>query len=117
MRPPVRMCLGLFAAAEQLGLGFVQGVAPHLYVERPDVDALWPLGLSPSEPGGPVDAWLRVASKPEAVFRAAVHVDGVPVSDVLQVWLDVQSHPARGAQQANEIRRRVLRPLFSGKER
>src|SRR5260370_25164285 len=28
-----RCCLGLFAAAEALGLGFVQGVPPHIYLE------------------------------------------------------------------------------------
>jgi len=32
----------------------------------------------------------------------------VAVCDVLQVWLDVSAHPARGSAQAEEIRRRVL---------
>jgi hypothetical protein len=32
--PRPRVCLGLFAAAEALGLGFVHGVEPHLYLER-----------------------------------------------------------------------------------
>ena len=31
-------------------------------------------------------------AKGEAVFRAAVMRQGVPVSDVLQVWLDVSTH-------------------------
>jgi hypothetical protein len=38
--------------------------------------------------------------------------DSLPVSDVLQVWLDTSAHPARGQEQADEIRRRVLKPLF-----
>jgi hypothetical protein len=42
------------------------------------------------------------------VFRGAVHAGGVAVSDVLQVWLDVSSHPSRGQEQANVIRKRVL---------
>jgi hypothetical protein len=36
----------------------------------------------------------------------------VPVADILQVWLDVGSHPARGAAQAEQIRRRVLAPIL-----
>jgi hypothetical protein len=38
--------------------------------------------------------------------------DGLPLSDVLQVWLDVSAHPARGREQAAEIRRQALAPLF-----
>ena len=115
-RRPIRLCLGLFAAADRLGLGFVHGAVPHLYVERLDVDALREVGLSLSEPGGGVDVVLRIPSRPESLFRAAVRVHDVAVSDALQVWLDVQSHPARGRQQAEEIRRRVLQPLFSDKQ-
>ena len=50
---------------------------------------------------------VRVPAFREPVFRAAVLQKGVPVADVLQVWLDVASHPARGAVQAEEIRRRA----------
>ena len=44
-------------------------------------------------------------------FGAAVKVDGLPVSDVLQVWLDVSAHPARGREQADVIYRRVIKPM------
>jgi hypothetical protein len=57
------------------------------------------------------------APRLESVFRGAVLADGVPAADVIQVWLDVQHHPARGRQQADENRQRVLRPLFSEGER
>jgi hypothetical protein len=30
---------------------------------------------------------------------------------VLQVWLDVAQHPARGAQQADHLRKRVIQPM------
>jgi hypothetical protein len=53
-----------------------------------------------------------VPSNKEAVFRAAVLRDDLPVSDVLQVWLDASVHSARGREQADEIRRRILKPLF-----
>jgi hypothetical protein len=46
------------------------------------------------------------------VFRAAVPCDGVPVSDVVQVWLDAGAYPSRGPEQADMIYRKVLRPLL-----
>jgi hypothetical protein len=39
----------------------------------------------------------------------------MPVSDILQVWLDVAAHPSRGKEQAEQIRRRFLSPVFNGK--
>jgi hypothetical protein len=36
--------------------------------------------------------------------------DGVPVSDVLQVWMDVAQHPSRGREQADLIWRKILAP-------
>jgi hypothetical protein len=114
-RPGV--CLGLFAAAERLGLGFVHGASPHLYVESRDLGVLRQLGLAPAQHGEPADVMVRLAPRSRSIFRGSVEVDGVPVADVIQVWLDVHNHPARGRQQADEIRRRVLTPLFSEVER
>lgn len=107
-----RLCLGLFAAADALGFKFVRGVAPHLYLQKLDPLALESLGLAPVHPGERADVLIRIPSFRESVFRAAVSRDGIPVSDVLQVWLDVADHPARGASQAQEIWRRVLVPLW-----
>lgn len=109
--PYPRICLSLFAAAELLGFGFVRGVAPHMYLERFDQRALEALGLVPARAGQRADVLLRIPSFRESVFRAAVMREGVPVSDVLQVWLDVSDHRARGANQAQEIWRRVLGQL------
>jgi hypothetical protein len=103
-----RVCLGLFAAAEVLGFKFVHGVQPHLYVERIDQEALRELGLSLEPAGREADVFVRVPKHPKAVFRAAVERDGVPVSDILQVWLDVSNHPARGKDQADLLRKRVF---------
>ncbi len=66
--------------------------------------------------GQPPDVYVRIPSAPQSVFRAAVRRDGVLASDILQVWLDVADHPARGKAQALEIERRVLRPLLAGKQ-
>ncbi|MGH9722034.1 MAG: hypothetical protein ACRD8O_17640 [Bryobacteraceae bacterium] len=107
-----RVCAGLFAAADALGLGFVRGVPPHLYLERLEFDVLQRLGLSVEDSGRRWDVSLRVPSNKEAVFRAAVRRGNLPVSDVLQVWLDASAHPARGRAQADEIRRRILKPLI-----
>jgi hypothetical protein len=113
-RPPC--CVGVFAAADLLGLGLVRGVPPHIYLERLDSGILQRLGLSVEDAPIRPDVYIRVPSNKEAVLRAVVLRDGVPVSDVVQVWLDASVHPARGRAQADEIRRRVLRPLF-GKSR
>ena len=40
VRARVRCCLGLFAAADVLGFGFVRGVPPHIWLERVDPDVL-----------------------------------------------------------------------------
>ena len=110
-----RTCLGFFAAAEQLGFGFVHGVPPSFYLENLDREALARLGLSPEGAERASDVSVRVPAFRESVFRAAVLRKGVPVADVLQVWLDVAAHPARGAAQAEEIRRRALAPIFKDK--
>jgi len=105
-------CLGLFAAADALGFGFVRGTPPHIYLERLTLDSLNRLGLAIDRSGRPADVMVRIPVNPEAVFRAAVMREGVPVSDVLQVWLDVYTHPGRGREQAREIRQRALKSLF-----
>lgn len=103
-----RACLGLFAAAESLGVGFVRGAPPYFYLETLEHDVLQRMGLSPEGAEQKPDVYVRIPAARESVFRAAVVRGGVPVSDILQVWLDVSSHPARGEEQAEEIRRRVL---------
>jgi hypothetical protein len=109
-----RACLALFAAADALKFGFVQGVPPDIYVERVQPSSLgsWK-NLRQCVPGEPPDVLLRQAPVPNSVFRGMVSVDGAAVSDVLQVWLDVASHPARGREQADVIRQRVLDPIIN----
>lgn len=108
-----RLCLGLFAAAEALGFKFVHGIQPHLYIERLDKEALRELGLSLEVASHQADVFVRVPKNPEAVFRAAVERDGVPASDILQVWLDVSNHPARGKDQADLLRKRVFSQILN----
>lgn len=110
-------CLGLFSAAERLGLSHVSGVPPYLYVRRipPSFNENWH-GLLPSGPGELPQLILAQANAPESLFRGAVHVGGVPVSDVVQVWLDASAHPSRGAEQANLLRHKVLAQVMGEHE-
>ena len=43
-----------------------------------------------------------------------VRPGGLAASDVLQVWVDVSAHPSRGREQADLIRKRVLRRVIEG---
>lgn len=112
VRPAPRICLGLFAAAEQHGIGFVQGVQPHVYLERLDAEVLQRLGLSSDNADRSPDVFVRLPKNREALFRASVRRNGLPVADVLQVWLDVANHPVRGKEQAEQIWKRILLPCF-----
>jgi hypothetical protein len=112
-----RACLALFAAAEALGLGFVQGVQPYLYIERMEPGILEKLGFSASSVDVDPDVYIRVPRNDESVFRGVVLNDGVPVCDVLQVWLDVGQHPSRGREQADLIWRKILVPALLAKEK
>lgn len=111
-----RACLALFAAAEALGFGFVAGIPPYVYVQRlkPANVAAWK-NLVPAGPGESPDLIMRRAHAAQSVFRAIARPNGMASCDVLQVWLDVSGHPARGQEQADLIRRRVLEPLISGR--
>lgn len=107
-------CLALFAAADALHLGFVRGVPPYVYVRdlRSFSLADWK-NVAPAMPGEVPDLILRQAPARQSVFRGAVRVGERPVSDVLQIWLDVASHASRGREQADLIRRRVLNHLMA----
>jgi hypothetical protein len=112
LSPRPRLCLGLFEAAEALGIGFVRGVKPHLYVERMSADVVRDLGLSGNGGEEQADIYIRIPGNHESVFRGAIRKDGVPASDILQIWLDVAQHPSRGREQADVIWRRILAPAF-----
>jgi len=107
-------CLALFAAADALNLGFVHGVPPYIYAQdlRSSRLAEWK-NVAPAQPGEVPDFVLRRAPARQSVFRAVVRVRERLVSDVLQVWLDVASHPSRGQEQADLIRRRALNNVMA----
>jgi len=106
--PAARIAIGLFAAADTLGLGFVHGVTPHLYLEHLNLAVLGELGVSLDLEGRHPDLYIRIPENKESVFRAAVHHQGVAVCDIIQIWLDVSNHPSRGKEQADQIWKRSL---------
>ncbi len=114
--PRPRLCLGLFEAAEALGIGFVHGVKPHLYLERLNAEVLKDLGLSEDAEEKEADLYVRIPGNRESAFRGVVRKDGVPVSDILQVWLDVGGHPSRGKEQADLIWRKILSRALESSE-
>ena len=115
MRRP-RLCFGSFEAAEELGVGFVHGVKPSLYLERLNAEVLKDLGLSGNAKEPEADVQVRIPGNRECIFRGVVRRDGVPVSDILQVWLDVGQHPSRGKEQADLIWRRILSAALDSSE-
>jgi hypothetical protein len=111
-----RLCLGLFEAAEALGIGFVHGVKPYLYLERLNAEVLKDLGLSGNAEEEEADLYVRIPGNRESAFRGVVRKDDVPVSDILQVWLDVSQHPSRGKEQADLIWRKILSRALESSE-
>jgi hypothetical protein len=106
-------CLGLFSAADVLGLGHVSGVPPYIYVEKlPRSDDKNWRALTATSPSEVPDMIVRQALAPKSVFRGAIQKGGVTVADVIQVWLDVANHASRGEEQANFIYDKVLRPII-----
>lgn len=110
-------CVGLFAAADALRLGHVSGVPPYMYVSRlpkfGNKDGGWDMVMA--YPDGAPDFILRKVPSPQSTFRGALHRDGSVFADVLQIWLDVSNHPARGQEQADLIHRKILQPLIEAR--
>jgi hypothetical protein len=104
-----KCCLALFAAADALGYGFVHGATPHIYLESVTLGALHRLGLVLDHTSRAADVYIRKPSNPKAIFKPAVMRDEIPVSDILQVWLDASTHPTRGREQAREIWRHAIK--------
>jgi hypothetical protein len=108
----VDACIGVHGACAALGHAFVSGAKPLLFVAdaRAALTTLRAVGLVPSDDGTPPDVFLDVPSAPRSCFAGAVERDGRRVTDVLQTWLDVSWHPARGQEQAEVLWERVLAP-------
>ena len=105
-----RACLGLFAAARAHGLDHVSGAPVHVYVPDFKEEGLRRMGVVRALPGEIPDVILRIPRARESVFRGQIMAARGRAADILQVWLDVASHPSRGKEQADFIYQRVLKP-------
>lgn len=110
-------CIGLFAAADAMNIGHVHGVPPHVVVPKlpatgPQKRGPWGM-VAPCSEGSP-DFILRQTLTPQSTLRGAVHLGDFVFTDIIQTWLDVSNHPARGQEQADLIYRKVLQPLAQG---
>jgi hypothetical protein len=77
-----------------------------------NADVLNDLGLSGNVEEANPQLFVRIPGNRECIFRGVVGKNGVPASDIPQVWLDVGQHPSRGKEQAELIWRRILSPAF-----
>jgi hypothetical protein len=107
-----RACLGLSEAARSLEFGAIRGIPPYLYIEYLDWGVLDRLGLTPEDTEISSDVYVRVLRSRDSIFNAAVVCDGVPVADILQVWLDIDSRSGLGQAKADKIRRDALWRIF-----
>nr|WP_315191757.1 RpiR family transcriptional regulator [uncultured Albidiferax sp.] len=116
----LQTCLGLFSAADALGMGHVSGVPPYVYVPKLPGFAndlhnpAW--AMVTLYPEGAPDLIVRQAMAPGATFKGAVRQGGILCADIIQVWLDVSNHPSRGQEQADHIYNTVLLPLINQSE-
>ncbi len=116
----VQTCLGLFSAADALGMGHVSGVPPYVYVPKLPSFAndlhnpAW--AMVTLYPEGAPDLIVRQAMAPEATFKGAVRQGGTLCADIIQVWLDVSNHPSRGQEQADHIYNTVLLPVINQRD-
>lgn len=99
--------LGLFAAADAFSVGHVRGVPPYVYVYDIEAAGAWK-ELKAARVGETPDLMLKQIRFPRSIGNGAVQRNGIYVSDILQVWLDVSAHPARGGEQAAELEHGVL---------
>lgn len=98
---------GLFGAAEALGYGHVKGVVPTVWVESLKEAQTW-RALRLAKDGERPDLTLQEPDFPQSLMRGAISREGIMVTDILQTWLDVSAHPARGAELALELENGVL---------
>ncbi len=104
--------VGHHLACHLLGLGHSNQRGAHLFVAAPSAAPIMDaLELVPDATAAASLA-LIVDGLPDSIHRGCVLVDGVPVADVLQCYLDVRPSFARGREQADHIYERVLQPHF-----
>jgi hypothetical protein len=109
---PPGACLALTSAAKCLGFKPARK-QPGFYLERPDHAVLERMGFVPDDAEFRPGYFVRQPVFPKSIFKATVTRDGIPVSDIIQTWLDISSPPRPDKALAEEIQRRMLAPIFA----
>lgn len=105
---------GHHLACHLLKLGRSNVQFAKIYANRPVEEMMSELDLARDESSDP-QLVLAVPPIAQPVFAGHVVCDGIPVSDVLQCYLDVRSSLARGNEQAEFILEKILMPHFERK--
>ncbi len=120
LRKPEEIMRKVAAAAAQRGLEyaftlhsgaslvapFVRFADVHLYITGDPKPLVQAMDLRPVESGGTVHV---VQPYDEGVFYRAREIRGIRVVGNIQLYLDLVKHPARGKDQADVLRQRVLK--------
>jgi hypothetical protein len=118
-----RACLGMFEAANAHGLARISGAPVHLYLESISHESAKTFDLARLRGAEHAEVTLVEPRFPEATFRGAVLSprpggSKVAVVDVIQSWLELGQHPARGREAAEDIERQLIGPwLLKADER
>lgn len=105
------VAVGSHLACHLHGVGRSNNRSMILHVNRPLPELMDKLQLVEDSSPAP---WLKLVFPffADTVFRSSVVLDGVPVVDLLQCYLDVRTSPARGLEQADHIFQKVLSRHF-----
>jgi hypothetical protein len=104
--------LGRHLACHLLGIGRSNVRSASLYASRPQEEILSALDLVVDESKSASSLVLVRAPFPKAIFDSSALIDDVPVSDIVQCYLDVYHSIDRGREQAEYIYQKVLGPFF-----
>jgi hypothetical protein len=104
--------LGQHLACHLMGMGRSNIRSAFLYANRPQEEILSALDLVVDEARSAASLVLVKASYQKVIFDSSVLIDDVPVSDIVQCYLDVYHSIDRGREQAEYIYHKVLGPYF-----
>jgi hypothetical protein len=102
--------VGGHRACHLLALGRSNIESVRLYVNGA-VEALKRLDLVGADEASAILEIVEPKAK-DSVFGGSARADGLPVADVLQLYLDLRSSAARGVEQSDFLFERVLEPHF-----
>lgn len=95
------------SACQALGVSIVSGALPSVYLSDRSARAIERFGLRPTLAGERPGLTLVEPRFPQSIARGAVETSAGRCTDILQCYLDLLDHPARGREQADAIKARL----------